>query len=164
MKVSIIAALDQAGGIGKNNQLPWKLKDDQKRFKRLTMGHYIIMGRKTFESIGKPLAGRKSIIITKNQAYFFQGCVISNSIENALLIASIDNESEAFIIGGGEVFSQSIELANRMYLTILQTITDCDVYFPQYRHEDWFEKWTVYQPANDDNQYSSIFKYLVKKI
>lgn len=163
MKVSIIAALDQAGGIGKNNQLPWKLKDDQKRFKRLTMGHYIIMGRKTFESIGKPLPGRKSIIITKNQLYFFQGCLISNSIKNALSIARDDNDSEAFIIGGGEIFSQSIEYANRMYLTIVQTITDCDVYFPPYNHEDWLEKWSVYQPANDDNQYSSEFKYLIKK-
>jgi dihydrofolate reductase len=162
MNVSIIAALDQAGGIGKDNKLPWKLKDDQKRFKRLTMGHYIIMGRKTYESIGKPLPGRQSIIITKNQSYYPQGCLISNSIEHALSIARDDNESEAFIIGGGEVFSQSIELANRMYLTIVNATTDCDVYFPEYRHEDWIEKWTVYQPENDDNQYSSIFKSLVR--
>ena len=163
MNVSIIAALDQAGGIGKNNKLPWKLKDDQKRFKRLTMGHYIIMGRKTFESIGKPLPGRKSIIITKDKAYSCQGCLISCSIDNALSIARDDNESEAFMIGGGEIFSQSMQIANRMYLTIVQTNIDCDVFFPQYRQEDWLEKWTVYQPANDDNQYSSIFKYLVKK-
>ena len=162
MNISIIAALDQAGGIGKNNKLPWKLKADQQRFKRLTMGHYIIMGRKTFEAIGKPLPGRKSIVITKNQSYLPQGCLISNSIENALSIARDDSESEAFIIGGGEIFSQTIGFVDRMYLTIVQTITDCDVYFPEYRHEDWLEEWTVYQPANDDNDYSSIFKSLVK--
>ena len=162
MDISIIAALDQAGGIGKNNKIPWRLKDDQKRFKRLTMDHYIIMGRKTYESIGRPLPGRKSIVITKNQSYSPQGCLISDSIENALSIARDDGEREAFIIGGGEIFAQSIEFANRMYLTIVQTTTDCDVYFPEYRREDWLEEWTVIQPASDDNEYSSIFKSLVK--
>lgn len=162
MYVSIIAALDQAGGIGKGKHLPWKLRDDQKRFKRLTMGHHIIMGRKTHESIGKPLHGRVNIVISRSRTFHCEGCQVSHSISDALSFARQTGEQEVFIIGGAEIYRQTIDLAQRMYLTIVQAATDADIYFPKYDSDNWMEKYSVYQPADNDNQYASIFQYLVR--
>ena len=102
MIISLIAAIDINGGIGKDDRLPWHLKADLKRFKRLTMGHYLVMGRKTFESIGKPLPGRKMIIVTRNKSYHPDNCLVVNSIEQAIELAKRNHETEVFIIGGGE--------------------------------------------------------------
>ena len=164
MIVSIIAALDLEGGIGKNNEIPWKLKDDQQRFKRITMGHFIIMGRKTFESIGKPLPGRTNIVISRSPSFNAPGCIVSSSLDEALSIAGDDHENEVFIIGGSEIYSLSIKTSKRMYLTFVQTTAKCDVFFPKYKPGNWFTLWSVYQPADENNQFASIFKYMVRKI
>jgi len=105
--ISIIVALSENNVVGVRNQLPWKLSADLKRVKELTMGHHIIMGRKTYESIGKPLPGRTNVIITRNKNYQAEGCVIVSSLEEAIEMSKAD--SEVFIFGGGEIFKEAIE-------------------------------------------------------
>jgi dihydrofolate reductase len=127
--------MDELGAIGKNSKLPWHLSTDLKRFKRLTMGHSIIMGRKTFESIGKPLPGRTNIIVTRQEDYGKRELIITNSLESALDIARKTGEYEVFIIGGGEIFKHSIAYIDKIYLTLVLTqIADADTFFPEI---DW---------------------------
>src|SRR4030066_2251502 len=123
MIVSLIVAMDEKGGIGKQNQLPWHLPSDLKRFKSLTMGHHIVMGRKTYETIGKPLPGRTMVIITRRKAYHPTGCIVVNSILEATRFAETNHEDELFIIGGGEIFKKAIGLAKKIYLTTVPTKT-----------------------------------------
>lgn len=137
MKVSIIAALDQQGCIGFNNQLPWRLSADLRRFKSLTMGHHLIMGRKTYESIGRPLPGRVSIVVTRQPEFEAPGCEISNSLESALHLARMADEHEVFIIGGAEIYTQALQLTNCMYLTYIHAVYACDVYFPEFNSAEW---------------------------
>ena len=117
MMISLICAASQNGVIGVENSLPWRLPADLKRFKRLTLGHHIVMGRKTFESIGRPLPGRTSVVLTRLKDYEASGCLIASSLEEALSLARDDDE--IFIIGGASVYQQALELADRIYLTIL---------------------------------------------
>ena len=163
MIISIIAAVDECGGIGVQNSLPWRLKADQKRFKRLTMGHHLIMGRKPYETIGRPLSGRTSIVVTRNPDYYQSDCLVTHSVEDALSIAEISQEDEAFVIGGGDIFDQSLHLADCLYLTIVHTCAQADVFFPVYKPEAWIENWSSYHPADEDNQYPSTFRLLERK-
>ncbi len=107
--------MDEIGGIGKDNGLPWHLSSDLKRFKQLTMGHHLIMGRKTYETIGKPLPGRITIVITRNLQYQAEGCLVAPSLEKALDLARGNGETETFIAGGGEIFAIALPLADRIY-------------------------------------------------
>src|SRR5690349_14530681 len=119
MIVSIIAAMDEARGIGINNSLPWRLSSDLKRFKSLTMGHHIVVGRHTFESIGKPLPGRHTIILTNRRSFSAAGCLVADSLEAALDIAKQRGETEVFVCGGARVFQEALPTADRFYLTIV---------------------------------------------
>ena len=131
-KISIICALSENRAIGKDNKLLWHISDDLKRFKELTIGHPIIMGRKTFESIGKPLSGRTNIIVTRGSSYKAEGCLVFDSLEKAIDQAKrIDNE-EIFIIGGGQIYNQAIDLADKLYLTLVEGEYEADTYFPDY--------------------------------
>jgi dihydrofolate reductase len=127
--ISIIAALDEKNGIGLKGKLPWHISKDLKRFKSLTLGHCVIMGRKTFESIGKALPNRKNIVITKQSGISAKNVSIVNSLEEALEKAG---KGEVFIIGGGEVFKQAIGKADKLYLTKVQGDFKCDTFFPDY--------------------------------
>ncbi len=132
-KISIIVAFsDENQSIGSNNQLMWKISGDMKRFKELTTGHTVIMGRKTFESIGKTLPNRTNIIITR-QNILIPGALIANSLEQALKQAFLTEKEEIFIIGGGEIYKQSIQQADKIYATIVKTLDKGDVFFPDYR-------------------------------
>lgn len=133
--ISIIVAVAKNGVIGGKNGLLWHISDDLKRFKELTIGHPIIMGRKTYESIGQPLAGRTSLVITRNANLSIQGCIVCSSVEDALEKAGKINEDEIFIIGGGEVYKQSIPLANKLYVTEVDLDINGDAYFPDYTEE-----------------------------
>ena len=126
MIVSLIAALDEAGGIGKDGGLPWRLSADLRRFKALTMGHHLIVGRKTYVSIGRPLPGRTLIVLTRDPTFAAPGCLLAASLEQALALAGRRGESEAFIGGGGEIFAQAMPLAGRLYLTHVHTLAACD--------------------------------------
>jgi dihydrofolate reductase len=121
--------------IGHEGKLPWHLSADLKRFKALTMGHHIIMGRNTWESIGRPLPGRLSVVVTRNQAYTAPGATVVNSLADALLLASED--SEAFLIGGGEMYREALPLADRIYLTELLAEYPGDVFFPPLAADEW---------------------------
>lgn len=133
-KISIIAAIGKTTrAIGKNNQLLWKIPEDLKRFKALTSGHLIIMGRKTFESIGRPLPNRTNIIITRNKNFTATGCLIFNSLETALKKAGEADNQEIFIIGGAEIYKQALPLADKLYLTTVESDVEGDAFFPEYK-------------------------------
>lgn len=133
--ISIIVALSENNVVGLKNQLPWKLSADLKRVKALTMGHHIIMGRKTYESIGKPLPGRTNVIITRNNDFKAEGCVIANSLEHALQIAA--NDTEVFIFGGGEIFRDALGLVSKIYMTRVHTKIEGDTHFPDVEPSEW---------------------------
>ena len=162
MIVSIIAAMDKERGIGVDNKLPWRLSADLKRFRELTMGHHIIVGRKTFESIGKPLPGRQMIIVTRDRSYEAEGCEVVHSIEDAMKLARDRGESEAFICGGAEIYAESIAIADRIYLTLVDAEVPADTFFPKFDEGEWSERESFYHPADDRNQYPFTFKMLVR--
>lgn len=163
MTVSIIAAMDKKRGIGVDNKLPWRLSADLKRFRDLTMGHHIIVGRKTFESIGKPLPGRRMIVVTRDSAYKAEGCDVAYSVEDATRLARERGESEAFICGGAEIYAQSIAIVDRMYITFVDAEVRADTFFPEFEELEWNEQESFYQPADEKNQYPFTFKLLVRK-
>lgn len=160
MIVSLIVAVDEEWGIGKQNHLPWKLSADLKMFKKLTLGHHIIMGRKTYESVGKPLPGRISLVVSRNPLYQAPGCLVVSSLAQALQFARQAGEKEVFIAGGGELYRQAIGLANRIYLTNVHGISNADVFFPAIDRTEWIEKESTFHPADEKNQYAFTFVVL----
>ena len=141
LRLSILVAMAKTRVIGRDNRLPWHLPADLKHFKFLTMGQTIVMGRKTYESIGKPLPGRANVVITRQTDYEIPGAVVVNSLEDALLVceetSTIDTEN--FIIGGEKLYQQTIKICQRMYITEIQSNFDGDVFFPQFDPGDWEE-------------------------
>lgn len=137
MIVSIIVAVAENGVIGKNNRLLWRLRDDMKNFKRLTTGHYILMGRKTFESIGKPLKDRTNIVITRNAAFSFPGVVTAGSADHALQYAADHGQHEVFVIGGAEIYRELLPVTGKIYFTRVKAVPDGDVYFPELDWNEW---------------------------
>lgn len=127
--ISIIAAISQNLVLGKDNKLLWHIPEDFARFKKITSGHPVIMGRKTFESIGKPLSNRTNIIITRDENYKTEGCLVVHSLEEAIKLA---NGKKIFIIGGGQIYKQAISLADKLYLTVIKKDFSGDTYFPDY--------------------------------
>jgi dihydrofolate reductase len=160
--ISLIVAMDKKGGIGKGNKLPWHLSSDLKRFKRITYGHHIVMGRKTYQSMGAPLPGRNNIIISRQKDYSVEGCQVAGSLKDAISMANNENESELFIIGGGEIFTQAISLADKIYITTIHTICSSDVFFPQIDEAIWkvIHKEKVIQEEGDD--FASDFQILTR--
>jgi len=127
---SIIAAIAKQNALGKNNQLIWHLPADLKRFKQVTSNHHVIMGRKTYESIGRPLPGRKNIVLSRDKNYFLEGCETVSSLEEALLLVS--DVEEVMIIGGGFLYEQTISFADKLYLTFIDLDVDGDTLFPEF--------------------------------
>lgn len=138
MKISLIVAMAQNRVIGKDNKMPWHLSADLKRFRAITMNRPILMGRKTFESIGKPLDGRENLILSKQENYQPQGCHVFQSLESALESAKTFGD-ELFIIGGATLYEMTLPLAQRLYLTQIQTEFDGDTFFPEWDLNDWNE-------------------------
>jgi len=135
MKVSIIAAMDEKQGIGKNNDLLFKILEDFKRMKELTFGHPLIMGRKTYESIGRPLPNRTNIVITRDEDYEAHGCILVHSLDEALKSAQGEKgDDEIFIFGGGQIFKEALErkIVDRLYLTFVKGDFGADTFFPDY--------------------------------
>lgn len=163
MIISIIVAMDEERGIGVNNRLPWHLSADLKRFKALTMGHHILMGRKTYESIGRALPGRVMMVITRQQDYRPEGCLVVHSLQQGLALANSKGESEFFIIGGGEIFAQSLDYADRIYLTLVHTVAWCDVFFPEINKNTWQERDVSDQVADAQNDFPHTFKTLFRR-
>lgn len=141
LHLSILVAMAKNRVIGRNNRLPWHLPADLKHFKFLTMGQTIVMGRKTYESIGKPLPGRANVIITRQADYEVPGAMVVHSLEDALLICeeTSTGHSEHFIIGGEKLYRQAIKICQRMYITEIQRDFDGDVFFPEFDRDEWDE-------------------------
>ena len=155
--------MDEARGIGRGGSLPWHLRADLTRFKQLTMGHHLVMGRKTFESIGRSLPGRTIIVVTRRKSYRLGEWLVVHSLKKALDLARENGESEVFIAGGGELFTQALPFADRIYLTEVHTQTACDVFFPNFAREEWDVKKSIYHPADKANDYPSTFSLLEKR-
>lgn len=137
MRLSIIVAIGKRGQIGKENRLLWHIPEDLKNFKNLTLNHHIIMGRKTFESIGKPLPNRISVVVSRSN-FKQDGVIVCKNIEEAIEFCKNSGDEEAFIIGGGEIYKQTIDLVDRIYLTKVYYNEDADIFFPHLRTPDWF--------------------------
>lgn len=135
--LSIIVAIAKDGVIGVDNTLPWHLPEDLKRFRALTMGHHIIMGRKTYDSLGRLLPGRTTVIVTRNKDYHVEGALIAHSLEQA--IALCKNDDEVFLIGGAELYQAGLSLANKLYITEIDLDVTGDAYFPQIPASQWQE-------------------------
>ena len=139
--ISAIAAIGKNRELGKNDKLIWRIPEDMKHFIALTTGHPVIMGRKTFESIGKPLPGRTNIVITRNQDYQSLGCIVVQTIEDAIAEAGKHDQNEIFIIGGGEIYNLAFGLTDRLYLTIVDAEDkNANVFFPDYSNFKLIEK------------------------
>ena len=136
-RISVIAALAKNRVIGIENRLPWRLPEDLAHFKALTLGHPILMGRKTFESLGRPLPGRTNIVITRNANYNPDGCLVADSIPSALALCA--DADEVFFIGGAELYAQAIPLADRLYLTEVDIEAEGDAWFPDTDHSAFGE-------------------------
>jgi dihydrofolate reductase len=162
--ISLIVAMDEKRGIGKAGKLPWRLSSDLKRFRELTMGHHMIAGRKTFESIGKPLPGRQTIVVTRNASFKPDGCLVAASVQAALALAQERGETEVFVIGGAEIYTQTLDVADRVYLTHVHAEVDADTFFPELKHDSWIETQSAFQPAGEKNQYAFTFKLLERKM
>lgn len=163
MIISLIVAMDEQRGIGKDGKLPWHLSSDLKRFRALTMGHHIIVGRKTYESIGKPLPGRHTIVVTRSESYKPEGCLIAHSVEEAIRVARERGETEAFVCGGAAIYAGALPGADRLYLTLVHTTVEADVFFPAIEQQAWTEKESSSHAKDEKNQYPLTFKLLEKK-
>jgi dihydrofolate reductase len=152
--VSLIVAMDENGGIAYQGRMPWHLPAELKLFKHTTHGHHLLMGRKTFETVGKPLPGRTTIVITRQPDYRPQDCLVAHSLQEGLGLAQSRGETEAFVCGGGEIYALALPLADRLYLTVVHTTLAADITFPKYRPEEWQETGFTYHPADGNNPYA----------
>jgi dihydrofolate reductase len=164
MIISIIVAVAENLGIGKDNKLVWHLPSDLKFFKNTTMGHHIIMGRKTYESIGKVLPGRTSIIVTHNKNLKAEGCIVVHSLKEAIEKAKSSNETEAFVIGGAGLINESLEIADKIYLTEVKENFDADVFLKPIDKNKWKEIKRTDFKADEKHQYDYSFVELEKNI
>jgi dihydrofolate reductase len=162
--VSLIAALDEANGIGFRGGLPWRLPADLRRFKRLTMGHHLICGRKSFQSIGRPLPGRTMIVVTRQQGYQAPGCEVVHSLEGALALAEERGEEEVFVIGGAALYAAALPQAHRLYLTRVHAVLPADVHFPNFDPGEWVSAEHVELPADQENPYATTFMRLERNV
>jgi len=157
MRLSLIVAMSRNRAIGRAGTLPWRLSDDLKRFKQLTMGHPIIMGRKTFESIGKPLPGRTSIVVTRQADFHPPNVLVSKSLSDAIRLAASKDDQEAFVVGGGEIYAAALPLVDRLYVTSVDAHVEGDTYFPEWEQRDWHLIEETYQPSSEKNSYDCRF-------
>jgi dihydrofolate reductase len=160
MNIALVAAADENNGIGKNNQLPWHLPADLKHFKNLTIGHPVIMGRKTFDSVGKPLPGRRNIVVT-HQNLHIEGCEIAHSIEEA--IEKCQKEEQIAIVGGGKIFEQSMDKANIIHFTRIHHSFDADAFFPDINPDKWIESEKEYYEPDEKNRFAYTFITFLKR-
>ena len=168
MIISLIVAVSENGAIGKDGGIPWHLPADLKMFKRITMGHHLIAGRKTFDSIGKVLPGRKMIILSRQEGYQpkgcqLPGCQVAASLPQALEIARATGEDEVFIGGGAVVYAQALPMATRLYLTQVHAQVEGDTFFPAFDPQAWQEELSHLYPADGEQEFDFTYKILVPK-
>jgi dihydrofolate reductase len=159
--IIMIAAAAENNALGKDNKIVWHLPNDFKRFKLLTSGHHIIMGRKTFESFEKPLPNRTHIIITRQHNYKVDGCIIVESMENALDACPLDEDS--FIIGGGEIYSLGMPYADKLEITRVHESFDADAYFPEIDKNEWIIDTTEFNAKDQNHKFDYTYETFLRK-
>jgi len=162
MKISCIVAVAENNVIGKDNDIPWYLPADLKYFKKVTSGHHILMGRKCYNSIGRPLPNRTNLIITRDPYFITSNCVVCHSIEEGITAAKENGESELFIIGGGTIYEQTIDLWDRLYLTEVDLKVDGDIFFPEINTSQWNLISSEQHEPDEKNHYRHTFKVFDK--
>lgn len=155
--ITIIVAMDEQRGIGKDNQLLWHLPKDLKHFKEITSGHPVIMGRKTYESIGKPLPNRTNIVVSRKNDWFEEGILIVGSLKEAIKFAKKIDEN-IFIIGGGNIYEQTIELADKLEVTLVETTRNADTFFPTIEEKIWIKTDEIHHKKDEKNEYDFCFQ------
>lgn len=158
--ISIIVATDKNGAIGKDNALLWHLPNDLKRFKAITSGHPVIMGRKTYESIGKPLPNRQNVIISNNKNYKADGCEVVHSLKEAIELCK---GSDIYIIGGGTIYKEAMHIADKLYLTLVDIELDADTYLENFNLDQWMLEHSEEHLADKKHQYNYQFLDYVKR-
>jgi dihydrofolate reductase len=162
--IAIVVAIAEHNVIGKDNQLIWHLPADLRHFKQKTMGHPMIMGRKTFESIGKPLPGRTTIIVTRQEDYQAEGCIVVNSLEEAIAKGKELDSDQVSIVGGAEIYKQVLPYVDTLYLTEVHHAFDGDTFFPELKQEEWQEVSSESHQPDEKNKYTYTFKELRRKV
>ncbi len=160
MRIVIVVAMSENRAIGKDNQLLWQMPADLQHFKKITMGKPILMGRKTYQSIGRPLPGRTNVIVTRDENFKADGCVVVHSIEAALM--AVEDQEEICVIGGAELFQQMLPLVEKIYLTIVHHEFAADTFFPEINVAEWKEIEKVTHEADEKNKYAYDFLVLQK--
>lgn len=163
MRLSLIAAVAENGVIGTGNDLPWRLPADLRRFKRTTMGHHLIMGRRTFESIGRALPGRTTVVVSRGEPELPDGVRLARSIDAAIAVAREAGDDEAFVAGGAEIFRQTLDRAHRIHLTRVEASVEGDTFFPDLDPSEWRLLSTESRPADAKNPYPLRFELLEKR-
>lgn len=157
--LSLIVAMDQNRLIGNRNELPWHLSDDLKRFKAITLGKPVIMGRKTFESIGRPLPGRQNIVVSRKPAFKIEGCETAGTLDRAITLAA--ESAEAIIIGGVQIYQEALPLVDRMYITRIEHQFNGDAWFPPYNEAEWnLTASEIHEYRSDEIRFSYRFEIL----
>ncbi|MFO1424645.1 MAG: type 3 dihydrofolate reductase [Candidatus Competibacteraceae bacterium] len=155
-RLALIAALARNRVIGRDNRLPWRLPADLRFFKRTTMGKPLLMGRRTWESIGRPLPGRRMIVLSRDPDYQAPGCTVARSLEEALNLAGA--VPEVMVIGGATLYPQTLSLADRLYLTRVEADVPGDTWFPEWNEGDWWLVWEEVSPADEDHPWPYRFQ------
>ncbi len=157
---SLVAAIAENGVIGRAGGLPWRLPDDLKHFKRLTVDHTVIMGRKTFDEVKRPLANRRNVVITRDPSFRPDGVTVVASLEEALALGA--TEEEVFVIGGGEIYRLALPYADRLYLTIVHASVEGDTYFPPFDQAAWVLDDELHHPADERHPLSFTFRTYIR--
>lgn len=165
-RLALIAAMARNRVIGRQNTLPWRLPADMRRFRELTTGHPLLMGRRTFESLGRPLPLRSNIVMTSDRSFAPEGCLVAHSLEQALAIAATHvpaDSPEIFVIGGENLYAQTLPTADRLYLTQVEAQIDGDAWFPEFEWEAWQVLARETRTADEKNPYDCVFLTLERK-
>ncbi|RMH36743.1 MAG: type 3 dihydrofolate reductase [Gammaproteobacteria bacterium] len=159
--VSLVCAMTRNRVIGRENQMPWHLPADLAHFKRVTLGKPVVMGRRTFESIGRPLPGRHNIVLTRDHTFSAPGASVVHSLDDAIQLAG--EAEEIMIIGGANLYAQALPISERMYLTLIEAELEGDAYFPTWSTDDWEIETETFRPADEKNAFNLRFLNLVRK-
>lgn len=162
MKVSLIAAVANNGVIGRNNALPWRIRDDMRFFVEKTLGHHVIMGRKSYEAMGKPLPRRPNIVVSRNPS-FQAACPVTRSLDEALSMAREAGEEEAFVIGGAQIYAQALSIADVFYRTRVLADVPGDVFFPVFEQDEWDVQSGPEHPADEHNEHAFVIETLTRR-
>lgn len=163
MKVSLIAAVADNGVIGRDNDLPWKIKDDMRFFVEKTRGHVVIMGRRNFDSMGRPLPKRTNIVVSRNPALTLEGCLSTTSVEAALRLAEESGETEAYVIGGAGIYALALPYADCFYRTRVLASVPGDVFFPSFDEGEWDVTLLSSQQKSEENEHAFVIEELRRR-